>query len=442
MWTTYWPCAASAAELCDSIANPTPGDPPTKEIVTIKALVLPILTLALAAPAKAQEWPQWRGPGRDGHSPNPLSGDAWPAALEKEWRVEVGTGHSSPLVSGAFVYVFTRREEEETLTALSLESGRVLWRTSDEAPYRMNPAAMGHGKGPKSTPVLSAGRIFTLGISGILSAFDAASGETVWRHDFGGRFDDTSPTFGASMSPIVDGERLFAHVGGSGDGAVVALDVSSGEEIWSWAGDGPGYASPVIAEFSGVRQLITQVETAVVGIDVESGRLLWSVPFETPWVQNIVTPVVHGELLIYSGLDQGITAARPTRSEGGWTLEEAWSTDAASLYMSSPVVVGDRLCGFSHLRKGQHFCLRTADGELLWAAAGKGGENAAVLTAGGWVFALTAGAQLVVYRAAAEEFAPVASYDVATSETWAHPVILPGRMLVKDKTDLTLYRFP
>jgi outer membrane protein assembly factor BamB len=410
--------------------------------MTIKTLALALLTLAFALPAWAQEWPQWRGPGRDGHAPSPLAGESWPAALDKEWSVEVGSGHSSPLVSGDRIYLFTRREEAETLTALSLDSGQVLWRTSYEAPYRMSPAAAGHGKGPKSTPVLAGGRIFTLGISGILSAFDAAGGKTIWRRGFDDRFGATSPSFGASMSPIVDGERLFAHVGGGGDGALVALDVASGEELWSWTGDGPGYASPLIAELSGVRQLITQVETAVVGLDVESGRLLWSVPFETPWVQNIVTPVVDDGLLIYSGLDQGITAVRPHRSEGGWILEEVWSTDAASLYMSSPVVVGDRLCGFSHLRKGQHFCSSLADGGLLWAAAGKGGDNAAVLTAGGWVFALTDGAELVVYRADAEAFAPVASYQVADSATWAHPVILPGRVLIKDKTGLTLYRLP
>ncbi len=389
-----------------------------------------------------QDWPQWRGPGRDGQAPNPLSGGDWPAALEKEWAVEVGIGYSSPLVSGDSVYIFTRRDEEETLTALSLGSGRVLWRASYAAPYRVSSAARDHGKGPKSTPALSGGRIFTLGISGILSAFDAATGETIWRHDFGGRFGETSPSFGASMSPIVDGDRLFAHVGGSGDGAVLALDAATGEEIWSWAGAGPGYASPVIAEISGVRQLITQVETAVVGIDLETGRLLWNLPFETPWVQNVVTPVVEGDLLIYSGLDQGITAVRPTRSGNGWALDEAWSTTAASLYMSSPVVVGDRLCGFSHLRKGQHFCLSTADGELLWASKGRDGDNAALLTAGEWVFALTTDAQLIVYPAAAEQFAPVAGYEVATSPTWAHPVILPGRVLVKDELELTAYRVP
>jgi outer membrane protein assembly factor BamB len=306
----------------------------------------------------------------------------------------------------------------------------------------MNQAATGHGKGPKSTPVLSGGRIFTLGISGILSAFDAADGELIWRREFDDRFAETSPSFGASMSPIVDGDRLFVHVGGSGDGAVLALDVASGGEIWSWAGDGPGYASPVIAEFSGVRQLITQVETAVVGLDPDSGRLLWTIPFETPWVQNVVTPVVDGELLIYSGLDQGITAVRPIRSSGGWELEEAWSTAAASLYMSSPVVVGERLCGFSHLRKGQLCCAATADGELIWMAPGKGGENMALLAAGEWVLSLSDGAELVVYRADAEEFTPVASYEVATSPTWAHPVVLPGRLLVKDRTGLTLFGLP
>ena len=244
------------------------------------------------------------------------------------------------------------------------------------------------------------------------------------------------------MSPVVDGERLFVHVGGSGDGALMALDAADGGEIWSWAGDGPGYASPVIAEFSGVSQLITQVETAVVGLDLETGRLLWRIPFETPWVQNVVTPVVDGDRLIYSGLDQGITAVRPTFAAGDWTLEEAWSTSAASLYMSSPVLVGNRLCGFSHLRKGQHFCLNSADGELLWASEGRGGDNAALLTAGGWVFALTDAGELTVYRAAGDQYAPAATYEVATSATWAHPVILPGRLLVKDLTDLTVYRFP
>ena len=149
--------------------------------------------------------------------------------------------------------------------ALDLASGRELWKQAYPVAYEMNPAATGHGKGPKSTPTLADGRLFTFGITGVLSAWDAADGRLLWRKSFESSHRATSPAFGAAMSPVVDGGRVIAHVGGDGDGELVALDAATGNALWSWKGDGPGYASPVVATFDGVRQVVTQSQNALVG---------------------------------------------------------------------------------------------------------------------------------------------------------------------------------
>ena len=389
----------------------------------------------------AADWPQWRGPERDGHVSEELLPDRLPPELTAQWSVEVGIGHASPIVVGERVYVFTRRGESETLSARDLASGKEIWSTQYPAPYSMNSAASGHGKGPKATPTAARERIFTLGIGGILSAFRAADGKLLWQQDFSDRFTATSPSYGAAMSPLVAGERVIAHVGGDAGGALMAFDAASGQTVWSWDGDGPAYASPVAAEFSGIRQVVTQSRSRVVGVALDTGRLLWSLPLKTPWEQNSVTPVVGGDLLIYSGLDQGTRAVRPRLANGDWSIDELWSNREVGFYMSTPVLASDRLCGFAHQRKGQFVCLDSASGAVLWATEGREGENAAVLAAGARLLALTDDAVLRVFALDSGRYAPVARYEVAASATWAHPVILSDGLLIKDKTQLTRLRF-
>jgi outer membrane protein assembly factor BamB len=130
-----------------------------------------------------QEWPQWRGPGRDGVVASFKEPGAWPAQLKQEWQVNVGIGHSSPVVANSKVYVFTRQGEQEVVSCLDLATGRQIWRDACAAPYTMNPAATGHGKGPKSTPVLHAGRLCTFGISGILTCYEADTGARSSKRD-------------------------------------------------------------------------------------------------------------------------------------------------------------------------------------------------------------------------------------------------------------------
>lgn len=400
-----------------------------------------LLVLASSS-ALAADWPQWRGPARDGQLASAALPAQWPAQLAQRWKIEVGEGHASPVVSGDTVFVFSRIGEDETLTALALADGTTRWRKSYSAPYTMNPAAVSHGKGPKSTPVVADGRIFTLGITGVLSAHETKSGDLLWRKEFTGRFKSTAPEFGTAMSPLVDGKLLLAHVGGDKDGALAAFDVATGNELWKRAEDGPGYASPVVAVLDGVRQLITQTQRFVVGIDLASGALLWRIPFETAYEQNSVTPLVFGDTVIYSGLDKGVMSIRPRRTNGAWSTPQVWRNEEVSLYMNSPVLAGDRLCGLSHRKKGQYFCLDAATGKMRWTGPGRGGENASLIAAGDVLLSLDDTAALVVLRAAGESYSEIARYETATSPTWAHLAVAGKRLLVKDRTRLTAWDLP
>ncbi len=405
-----------------------------------KRLKVVLWSLLVATTAVASDWPQWRGLQRDGKLVSFAVPETWPDELELVWKQEVGIGHSSPIVSGELIYLHSRKGDREVASCRELPTGRVVWESDYAAPYRMSSAATAHGKGPKSTPVLLGRRLFTLGISGILSCFDTEKGAVVWREDFSNVFGETSPLYGAAMSMMVDGDRVIAHVGGHDDGALVAFQIETGAVLWSWDGDGPGYASPIIAELDGFRQLVTQSQDHLVGLSPAAGELLWSIPFKTAYTQNTVTPVVHGQNLIFSGLDKGVLAVHVSRDGNAWKTETVWETRDVSMYMSSPVLLGDRLFGMSHFKRGQFFCLDVRTGEVRWTSDGRQGDNAALLRTDEILLALTTNAELIIARATSEGYDVVRSYEVADTPTWAHPVILENQILIKDESHLALWK--
>ena len=408
----------------------------------------PVLFLGFAAAAlaatslagAADEWPQWRGPARDGHIGTLAERAAWPEALAPGWKLKVGTGHASPVVSGGRVYEFSREGEAEVVRALELGTGRELWKQSYPVAYEMNPAATGHGKGPKATPVIADGRVFTLGITEVLSAWDAASGRLLWRKTFESGHRATAPAFGTAASPIVDGERLIAFVGGDGDGELAAFDVRTGALVWAWKGDGPGYASPVIGTWDGVRQIVTQSENALVAVAADSGALLWKMELKTPYEQNSVTPIVSDGLVVYGGVGAPLRAVRPVKRGTAFALENVWTNTDVGSYLSTPVVEGGRIYGLSYKKKGQWFCVDLTTGKTLWLTDGRQGESAAILTGAGVLFALDTEGSLTVAKADAAGWRPLRKWSVAASATWAHPVVLSDGILVKDVDTLALLR--
>ena len=388
----------------------------------------------------AQEWTQWRGANRDGVVKNFDAPATWPKTLTRAWKVEVGEGFSSPVAAGRRVYLHTRKGEQEIVSALDLETGKTLWTNSYATPFNKNQYAVEMGKGPNSTPLLHEGRLYTLGVTAILSAFDAQTGELKWRKDFSAQVDTSKLFTGTAMSPVVEKGLVIVHVGDDRGGSVIAFDAATGKERWAWKGDGPGYASPIVVDLAGGRQVVTLTDKSVVGLAADSGKLLWKMPFPDEWNENIVTPVLYGKTLILSGVRKGTMAVEIVKGASGLEAKQIWHNPKVAMYMSSPVLDGDYLYGMSHLRKGQFFCLNAKTGELLWATEGREGPNASVLSAGNVLLFLTEDAELIVASKSRKSFEPLARYTVADAGTWAHPVVLGKQILIKDNTSLALWR--
>jgi outer membrane protein assembly factor BamB len=401
-------------------------------------VVVICIASAMSAQTPAPEWPQWRGPARDGVASAFTAPATWPAQLTRRWQVTVGAGHASPVIAGNRVIVHARQGNREIVSAYDLGSGKQLWQDGVDAPYTMNSAATGHGPGPKSTPVTADGRVFTLGISGIFSAHDLNTGKLLWRKNA----PPAPPEFGTASSPIVDGPNVIAFLGGAGAGALTAMDAATGTVKWRWTGDGPAYASPIIATFAGTKQIVTQSQNKLVAVNAADGGLLWELPIKTPYEQNSVTPVVAGDLLIYAGLDNPTIAVRVTANAGkGWTATPVWRNEQVSMYMSSPAAGGSTIFGLSNKNRGQFFAIDGTSGKTLWLGKGREAENASIVRAGDYLLLATTNSELIVAKPSATAFEEVKRYTVADSAMWAHPAFAGRTIVVKDVDKLIAWTY-
>src|SRR5262245_22461442 len=224
-----------------------------KHVAIIAIAAVAGLTAVVEGQKAGGDWPQWRGPNRDGTLTSYAEPKSWPDQLTRRWKVEIGTGYATPIVVGNRVYAFSRQEDNEVMRAIDADSGKIIWEKTYPAPFKMNPATARHGPGPKSTPTYANGRLFTLGISGIVTAFDANTGRTLWQKPAG----PIEPLFHTSQSALVDRGVVILHVGGHKQGALTAFDPATGAVKWTWDGAGPAYGSPIVAESAGTRQVIT-----------------------------------------------------------------------------------------------------------------------------------------------------------------------------------------
>ncbi|MBC9866311.1 MAG: PQQ-binding-like beta-propeller repeat protein [Opitutae bacterium] len=382
-------------------------------------------------------WPGWRGPDRDGRVTYFESPAQWPAKLKKEWSLEVGQGAAMPIVADSRVYQHARQQGHEVVWCLDLKTGDVLWRKTYPVPYTIPGPGRKHGNGPNSNPALADGRLFTLSVTGILSAWATDSGELLWRRDYSDRFAKSHPEWGHSTSPLIDGDRVVVHFGGAEAGFLAALDVATGEEVWTEGKDGVSHASPIIADIKGVRQIVEWNHEAVVGVESETGRRLWS--YSLPHRgsnQNSPTPAYYQGRLLVGAEGRGIRSIQPQLDNGKWTVKENWHRRDISLNMASAVVSGNSLYGKSQFKRGQFFRLDIVSGKTIWLGPPRMGDYAAFLTFPGHILVLKDNAILEIFAAGEPDYRPIASYQVADSPTWAAPVLLSHGVLVKDRTKL------
>ena len=386
--------------------------------------------------AAATDWPQWRGPSRDGAAPAPTDPKAWPEQLTQKWKVEVGLGYATPIVVGNRIYQFARQGEREVMSAIDADSGKILWQTGHPAAFTMHSATTPHGPGPKSTPVYSNGRLYSIGMTGIVTAYDAASGKQLWQKPG----STTVPMYTThAFSPIVDRGLVIFHLGGHNEGALTALDANTGDVKWTWKGDGPGYGSPIVADIGGTRQIITITQGKLVGVDAATGMLLWERPYAIANFTNSVTPVMYGQTLIVSG-NGGPTAALSITKKGNeWVTDTVWENADVPLRMSDAVIVGDVLFGMTTRNSGQYFAVDAKSGKTLWTSEGRQGGHAAIARAGDLLFSLEDDGELVVARNSKTGFEPLHRYKVADSATWTQAAYSGNRVFVKDVSSLSLW---
>jgi outer membrane protein assembly factor BamB len=386
----------------------------------------------VTAQSSPLDYPQWRGRDRDGAASGFREPASWPETLTRRWKVEIGEGYGTPLVVGQTVYTFTRQEADEVLTALNADTGKLLWRTGYPSPYAPSPPAAAHGAGPKATPLCHEGKVFTHGVSGILAAFDAAGGRLLWKTPAPAE----PPYFSAASSPVGEKGVVIVHPGNYGP--LTAFDAVTGAVKWT-AGDDGLFASPMVADLGGTRQVISATQKNVIGVSIADGAVLWRYPFAT---NGSITPVVYGQTIIISGLDSGVAAFAPTMRGGRWVAETLWQTKDVSMYLSNPVVIGDTLFGMSHRASGQFFAIDARTGKVLWLGAPRAAANTAVVKAGDLLFLLNDDAGLMVARSSRTGFEPLKRYTVADSATWAQPAISGNRLFIKDVSSLALWTLP
>jgi outer membrane protein assembly factor BamB len=397
--------------------------------------VFAAITASLAAQSRPADFPQWRGANRDGVVASAGVPQSWPERLTRKWKVEVGLGYATPVLVGNRVFMFARQGENEVLEALDADTGKQIWESSYAATFTVNPAAARHEKGPKSTPTFAGGKLFTLGMTNIVTAFDAATGKQVWQKPA----SSAQPLYHTAMSPLVDRGLVIVHVGGHNQGTLNAYDANTGAVKWHWDGDGPAYGSPIAADVDGTRQIVVFTQENLVGVSAADGALLWKRPFSTRSTQNTITPILYHDTVIVSGLDKGVTAFKIVKKNGGWDTENVWENTEVSLYMANAVVVNDTLVGLSHKNSGQFFGLDAKSGRTAWTSAPRQATNAAILRAGDLLFVLKEDAELIVTRVGPKGFETVRTYTVADSATWALPAISGNRLFVKDVASLALW---
>ena len=402
-----------------------------------KYLLAALLLFITTQPVTAQDWNQWRGPSRDGSVTASRAPSTWPAAFQKAWRVEVGEGYSSPVATDKTVFIHSRRDPEEVVMAVNLADGKVLWEQKYQAAFKKNQYAVQMAKGPNATPLVIGNRLFTLGVAGMLNAWDTATGKNLWSKDFSPTIDTSKMFCGTAASPLAVNGNLIIQVGSDiHGGQILALDPSDGKVKWEWKGAGPGYASPVVIDAGGKKQIATMTNGSVVGLDAATGSELWSTPFPDEWHENIVTPTWTGSHLVVSGPRQGTHAFALTQEGGKWRATEVWKNADVAFYMSSPVYGDGLLYGLSEKKKGQFVALDAKTGAVRWITEGREGEHASVLLTPKHLIYLTNDAKLIIAQRGPTAFKAEQRYTVADAATWSVPLLLSSDLIVRDATGL------
>jgi outer membrane protein assembly factor BamB len=397
-----------------------------------------LVLVAGCSVAGAADWPQWLGPHRDASSPETVA--PWKEAPKVLWSQPVGEGHSSPVVAGGRVFLHTRvkDKDEEQLTAWDAATGKEVWHTA----YPRADFKAYFGNGPRATPAVADGRIYTFGLTGVLSCFDADGGKQLWQVDavkkYGVKLGLGGLVFGVSCSPLVDGKRVLVNVGGKG-ASVVAFDTDKGDVLWKSLDDAASYASPILVTDGATRQAIFLTHDGVVSLNSADGSLYWRFPLADVLSESATTPVRSGDLLLAGTITVGSVGLRLGTKGDKPDAQKAWANPNLTCYFSTPVPVGKEhtylatgVMPPSLKREATLRCIETATGKELWQKPKVGTYHASLLRTGNdKLLMLEDVGNLVLFDPDPKEYRELARAKVC-GDTWAHPALADGRLYVRD----------
>lgn len=395
-----------------------------------------------AVPTSTKDWPQFRGPGRDGLSPETSLLTRWPeSGPQVLWRARGGQGYSGLVVSDGRVYTLVGEGEKEKGTehvlCLDAATGKELWRFPLGSLYV---DGSGNGDGPRATPLADDSRLYVVSGVGRLFALDKKTGKVVWQHDLRGEMGSPGASDGSfASSPLIEGDLLILEVGGNpgkpgpGNTAYAAFDRESGEVRWTAENDGAAFAAPVAITAAGERQIVFFSATGLVSVSPKDGRVFWRYPWRTQFDVNAVTPVLLPEdrLFVSSGYDVGAAVLQlKPEAGGGVKVEEVWRSRVMKSVFATPVLLSGHLYGFD---KATFKCVDAATGTEKWAGRGYGTGN--VIYADGHLIVLSDRGELALVEATPAEYKEVARAQVLTGRTITPPALADGRLYVRNNTD-------
>ena len=388
--------------------------------------------ITAGATSRAADWPQWRGPHRDGHAVGERLLKTWgPGEPRRLWSVPIGPGFAGIAVSKGLLYTAFSDAKTEYAAAFDSANGALIWKVRLGLHFQDV-----NGDGPRSTPTVDGDRVYVLGAQGELLALDAATGAVFWRRHLVADLRGVLPQFGYASSPLIEQGLLFLPIGGSGR-ALVALDALNGDVAWSAFGGDAGYSSPIAVTLAGQRQIVALLGDRIVGADPRNGKLLWSWPWRVGALgDNAASPVVvPAGRLFFSSAHGGLGRLfRIGRSRSGFTPELLWESNALQNHFSTSVYWQGHLYGAD----GYIFkCVDASSGEGRWKVRGFG-EGSAIL-ADGHLLVLGTDGRLALVEARPDAYVEKGSLQALSGRTYAPPSLANGRLYLRSNREMAAY---
>jgi outer membrane protein assembly factor BamB len=393
------------------------------------------------SPVVRAQWTQFGGPGAAFKADSKGLARQWPEeGPRKLWSRKLGKGYSSILADDGRLYTMYRANERETVISLDAKTSKTLWEYAYESlPCERNIEQF--GRGPRATPLLTGGRLYTIGVAGVMHCLDADTGSVLWSHDlvreFGG-FGLKVCECGYSSSPIEYKNTVVALVGGK-DQAIIAFNKADGTVAWRSLDFEINYSTPRIMNIHGEDQVVALLTTHVVGVDANTGKLRWQFPCENWWRENISMPVLVDEnTVLISGPEAGTRCLKITKNGGGFAAEEIWSTRKLQIYHCNSVLLGDYLYASGGVN-GPHFmtALNVKSGKTAWRKRGFGSAN--LVYSDDLFILLGEDGTLAIATAGPDEFTVHSKVAILEEVAWTAPTVVGRTLYVRDQSNIMAF---